>query len=162
MEIHVSQIIFQMINFGVVFGAILFLLYKPIIKMLDDRRNKIEEGQKAAEASIREKEEIDALKKKAKTQAEKDASKLIEKTEDEAKELKTKLSKEARDEMKIWKEKEMKKWDDQMAAMKKEMEKNVADMAIAIAGKVIGADVDKKTHVTLINSSIKELERSLS
>jgi F0F1-type ATP synthase membrane subunit b/b' len=54
MEINFLQILFQAINFGVVFGAITFLLYKPVMKMLDERAKKIAEGQSAAEKSIRE------------------------------------------------------------------------------------------------------------
>ena len=161
MEINGLQILFQVINFGVVFGAISFLLYKPVMKVLDDRAKKIEEGQLAAQTSINEKNEIEALKKKAKTTADKEASKLLEKAEGDAKDLKSKLSKEARDEIKTWKEKEMKKWDLEVAGMKKEMEKQVSEMALAIASKVIGRSLDKKEHQTLISSSLKDLEKAL-
>ncbi len=161
MEINGLQILFQVINFGVVFGAITFLVYKPVIKLLEDRAKKTQEGQLAAAASMKEKEEIDSLKKKAKSQSEKDAAKTFEKAESDAKELKGKLGKEARDEVKLWKEKEMKKWDIEKEGMKKEMEKQVSELAVAIASKVIGKSVDKKSHASLISSSMKELEKAL-
>lgn len=161
MEINGLQILFQVINFGVVFGAISFLLYKPVMKVLDERAKKIEEGQLAAQTSINEKNEIEVLKKKAKTTADKEASKLFERAELDAKELKSKLSKDARDEVKTWKEKEMKKWDLEVAGMKKEMEKQVSEMALAIASKVIGKSLDKKEHQSLISSSLKDLEKAL-
>lgn len=161
MEINGLQILFQIINFGVVFGAISYLLYKPVMKVLDERAKKIEEGQLAAEMSIREKNEIDVLKKKSKTTADKEASKLLEKAELDAKELKSKLSKEARDEVKGWKEKEMKKWEAEAAGMRKEMEKQVSELAIAVASKVLGKSIDKKEHASLIISSLKDLEKAL-
>lgn len=161
MEINGLQILFQIINFGVVFGAISFLLYKPVMKMLDERAKKIEEGRLAAEKSIKEKDEIENLKKKAKSQGERDAAKVFEKAEADAKELKSKLSKEAKEEIKDWKEKEMKKWEQEKLAMKKEMEKSVGDLAIAIASKVLGAQVGKKEHNSLISDSLKDLEKAL-
>ncbi len=161
MEINFLQILFQAINFGVVFGAITILLYKPIMKMLDERAKKTEEARLAAEKTIKEKDEIEALKKKSKTQSERDAAKAFEKAEGEAKEMKTKLSKDAKDEIKDWKEREMKKWEQEKVSMKKDMEKSTMEMAIAIASKVLGKQVDKKEHATLIASSIKELEKAL-
>lgn len=161
MEINGLQILFQIINFGVVFGAISVLLYKPVMKILDERAAKVHAGQVAAEQSIKEKEEIDALKRKSKSQGEREAAKLFEKAEGDAKDMKAKLSKEAREEVKTWKEKEMKKWEAERSSMQSDMEKHVADMAVAIASKVIGQAVDKKTHASLISASIKDLEKAL-
>jgi F-type H+-transporting ATPase subunit b len=101
------------------------------------------------------------MKKKAKTSSDKEAAKAFEKAEVEAKELKAKLSREAKDEIKEWKDKEMKKWEQEKSAMKKDMEKSTVEMAIAIASKVIGKEVDKKDHAALVSSSLKELEKAL-
>lgn len=161
MEIHGLQILFQIINFGVVFGAILFLLYKPIMKLLDERRQKVEAGERAAAESLKEKEEIEALKKKAKLAADREGAKVIEKAEEQAKELKATLTKQAKDEVKALKDKEMAKWEDEKKAMREQMEKQVSELAIAVAAKVLGAEVDKKAHAKLIDTSIKELEKSL-
>lgn len=161
MEINFLQILFQAINFGVVFGAITILLYKPIMKMLDERAKKIDDARLAAEKSLKEKDEIEVLKKKAKTSSEREAAKAFEKAEAEAKDMKAKLNKEAKDEIKDWKEREMKKWEQEKTAMKKDLEKSTVEMALAIAGKVIGKQVDKKEHASLISASLKELDQAL-
>ncbi len=44
-------LIIQAVNFGVLLGALTYLLYKPVLKILDERRSKIEEGVRAAEAA---------------------------------------------------------------------------------------------------------------
>ena len=64
MDIQLPQILFQAINFSVVMGALTFLLYKPVLKMFDERSQKISEGLKAAEAALKEKEELDQTRKK--------------------------------------------------------------------------------------------------
>lgn len=160
MEINILQILFQIINFGVVFGAITILLYRPIMKMLDERAKKIDDARLAAETSLKEKDEIEALKKKTKSTGEREVAKTLEKAEAEAKELKTKLMREAKDEIKTWREKEMKKWEQEKAGIAKEMEKSVPELSVAIAAKVLGAHIDKKDHMALINSSLKELEKA--
>lgn len=50
MEINISDLIFAAINFLIMIGVLTFLLYKPVIKILDDRRKKIEAEN--SEASI--------------------------------------------------------------------------------------------------------------
>ena len=64
MDIQITQILFQAINFSVVLGALTFLLYKPVLKMFDERSQKIAEGQKAAEAAIQDKEKLEEARKK--------------------------------------------------------------------------------------------------
>ena len=86
------------------------LLYKPILKMLDDRAKKVEEADKAAQETLREKEEMDALKKKSKVQADRDAAKLLEKAREQAAELKNELAKKAKDELHQEHEKALSVW----------------------------------------------------
>lgn len=163
MEINGLQILFQVINFGVIFAVLVKFLYKPILKVLDDRRAKVEEGQHAAESSIREKGEIENLKKKARSQSEKEASKFLEEARDEAKLLKVKLSKEVKEEMKQVRENEMEKWQSELAGMKAELEKQVGKTAIAVAEKILGEELkDKKTQAKLVADAVKDLEKALA
>lgn len=161
MNINLYQILFQLINFGVVFGALTYFLYKPLLKVIDDRRAKTEEAEKIAEATIREKEEIEALKKKAKSQAEKDAVKFLEEAREEAKALKTKLSKEVKEEVVGMRAKEVAKIESEGKAQLAKMEEEVARLSVAIAAKIMGTEVDEKTHKALISSSIKELAKAV-
>ena len=64
----------QLINFGVLFVGLSYLLYKPIMKVLDDRKEKIEIGVHAAEEAMvkasRADEEASTVVKGAETEAE--------------------------------------------------------------------------------------------
>ena len=44
-------LLIQAVNFGLLLSALTYFLYKPLLKMLDDRRDKIAEGVRAAEAA---------------------------------------------------------------------------------------------------------------
>jgi F-type H+-transporting ATPase subunit b len=161
MEINIAQIIFQIINFGVVFAALTYFLTKPITKMLDERSKKTEDAQKAAEETLREREQVDVMKKKAKSQAEKDADTLLEVAKGDVKELKAKLIREAKEEVATLKTKEMAKWESEKKGQMEAMEKEVSKLSIAIAAKILGAQVDEKTHKALISSSIKDLSKAI-
>lgn len=161
MEINVLQIIFQLINFGVVFGALTYFLTKPVTKMLDDRRAKTDEAMKAAEESLREREQVETMKKKAKVQADKDAQSTIDAAKVEAKELKNKLTKEAKEEVSAQRVKDMAKIEAEIKGKQEETEKEVVKLSVAIASKVIGKEVDEKTHKSLISASIKDLAKAI-
>ena len=87
MEIHFDQILLQLINFGIVLFVLVKFLYKPVLKILDQRSEKIDAGLAAAEKNLEEQAKVEELKKKQLTQAEKQASKIIEEAKLEAQHL---------------------------------------------------------------------------
>lgn len=164
MEINVLQIVFQMINFGVVFGAVTFLLYKPVIKIIDERREKAEEAEKAATQALHSKEEAENIKKKAKTQAEKEASATIEKAQEEAKKLKASMTKDVKEEVKVLREKELAKLKEEVTGKNAQVRNQVGELSVAIAEKVLGQKVaaDAKLQSKLVDEQMKSLESALA
>jgi F-type H+-transporting ATPase subunit b len=49
--IDARLIIIQVVNFGLLMAALTYLLYKPVLKMLAERQEKIAQGMKDAEAA---------------------------------------------------------------------------------------------------------------
>ena len=49
--INWQLLIIQAVNFGVLLTALTYFLYRPLMKVIDDRRTKIAEGVRAAEAA---------------------------------------------------------------------------------------------------------------
>ena len=161
MDIKLDQILFQVLNFGVVFGAIVFLVYKPVIKVLDERSKKIHDADRAAEESLKEKDAIDELKKKEKVRAEKESAKMMEKAREQATELKKELTEKARAEIKLDKEKAMKSWELEKKGEHAAMRKEFVDAVYAVTEKVVGKAVDKKAHAGLIDKGLKELAQAM-
>lgn len=157
MEIRFLQILFQIINFGVVFGALTVILYKPILKLLDARAEKIAQAAKAAEETISEREKVEEMKKKSKLQSDREAVKLLEKAREQAAELKKDLIKKAKEEVKTEKEKAMSAWKQEKQTMVREMERQFGAAVYAVSEKLLGQAVDKKTHAKLIDQGMKEL-----
>jgi F-type H+-transporting ATPase subunit b len=148
MDIQLSQVLFQMINFGVVFAALTYFLYKPVTKMLDERATRAAEAEKIAANAAKEREEIEELKTKVKSQADKEAVKTLDKVKEQAASLKKELTSQARDEAKAEKQSAL-----------HSMEKEFSQAVFAVAEKVVGKSLDKKAHADLIDKSLKEIAK---
>lgn len=161
MEIQIAQILFQAINFFVVFGALTFLLIKPITKILDQRAQRIADAQKAAGETLLEKEQIEAYKAKVKKATDQKASELLEEAKIRAKDKEKELIAEARVQAKAEIEKLVGDWQKnqkkQTAQIKAEFEKRV----LATAEKVIGKSLDSKKHAALIDSELEALLKAI-
>jgi len=89
-------LISQAVNFFLLLVVLRFFVYKPVLKLMNDRRIRIEEGvTKAAEAD-RRLLEAETLKKEKIKEGETQAIGILRKTEGEAKELEARMLAEAK------------------------------------------------------------------
>lgn len=65
------------VNFGLLLAGLTYFLYKPILRMLEERRTKIAAGVAAAEAAERELANIEQSKAKTLTKAGKEADQIV-------------------------------------------------------------------------------------
>lgn len=147
MEINIYQVLFQIFNFGVVMYLLNKVLYKPVLKMLDERAKKINEGMALADKNIKAAEESEKSKKAEIAKARKEASVILATAEKEAKAKADKIISEAKAKAKA-----------EAAAMMdsaaKEIESNKAK-----ADKAIAALATKQAQLALGGSlSAKEIE----
>lgn len=86
----------QAVNFTLLFIVLRVFVYKPLLKLLHDRRARIEEGLVKADEADRRLHEVEEIGKGKIKEAEGKAVAMIKKTEEEAKALEAKLLAEAR------------------------------------------------------------------
>lgn len=157
MDIQISQIIFQIINFSVVVGALTFLLYKPVLKIFDERAKRIQEGQKAAEKAIASQEKLEEMKAKAEAEIKKERAEVLEKAQTEAKSRKQTLLAEAKKEAQAEVDKLKAQWQDEKAQMIKSAKADMADAVVQTAKVVIGKSLDTKDQKKLIDTELDNL-----
>lgn len=97
MEINFLQVLFQVVNFGVILFVLNKFLYKPIQKVLDERAAKINDGLKAAEKNLKAQAEVEVSQKKELAKARREAGKIITDAQLEAKEQADQIVKQAKD-----------------------------------------------------------------
>lgn len=159
MDIQLPQILFQIINFGVVMGAITFLMYKPIQKVLDERASKIAEGQAAAEAVLTEKRNLDIAKLKIEREAEKKAAMVVEDAAKKATATKREMIEKARVETQAEIEKMKVQWQAEKQQLVLEMRQEMIETVMAVSAKILGAKLDAKTDAKLIATELDKLTK---
>lgn len=155
--IDVRLIVVQIINFGILFFVLTKFLYRPILKILDERKRRIAESltheQKIAEERVKlDKEKENELKKakekgreiieEAKTEAEKQKNTLLKKAESEAE----RLLGRAKEQLILEKEK-----------LREEIKKELTDLSLVMAEKILEEKLSRQEKAELILEPLKML-----
>ena len=148
----------QLVNFFILLILLYIFAYRPILKKFDERSQKIKESMdltesiksQAANAETEARKRIDAASREgqeAVAKAIRSAEEIKQQAKDSAKPEADALINKAR--MEIQRER-----DEAIGQLRKE----VADLTITAAEKVIGQKLDKAAHLQLIESVLNEAE----
>lgn len=161
MDIQLAQIIFQIINFGLVLFVLTRFIYKPVIKLLNDRKEKLIKAAETSREVLQEKENLEKNKAEILLKANQKAKKIEDEAKSVAKQEAQALVVTSKAEIKS---KEL-KFAKELAELKKEklksMEKELKQVAILMAEKVLRESIDAKKHQKLIDQQIDEIIESL-
>lgn len=161
MDIQVSQIIFQLINFTVVVGGVSYLLHKPILKILEERASRIEAAQKAARETLLERERISGEEAKVLGKAREEAAAIVAKSRQTAKEIEAEATKVGADKAKQAVAKAKEEWQQEKAAQLASMKAMFVDAVVASAAKVISSHLDAKKHQQVIDQELDSLLKKI-
>jgi F-type H+-transporting ATPase subunit b len=161
MDIQLPQIIFQLINFSVVVGALSYLLYKPVQKIFEERASRIEAGLKAAEENLAQQNKIKDYQSKVKKEAEKQATDILDEARQKAEQRRKQILAEAKQEADAVLQKQMKEWETEKKQLLVSMRQELVDSVIAVSQKVIGKSLDKKEQTALIDQEIDSIVKAL-
>ncbi|NCN83063.1 MAG: hypothetical protein GW947_03790 [Candidatus Pacebacteria bacterium] len=155
MNIQLAQLVYQTINFLIVFGALSYLLYKPILKIFAERSKRIEEGQKAAQKALQEQENVEAMKQSSKTKIEREREKVLKEATSAAKEQSAQIIATAKTQAETEISHLKEQWKDQQRKDKAEMESQLVELVIATTTKVLGSQLTSKDHRALIKKELQ-------
>ncbi|MDZ4764170.1 MAG: F0F1 ATP synthase subunit B [Chloroflexota bacterium] len=149
--INTGFLIAQIVNFLALFGLLTFVIWRPLVNMLDSRAAKIQKGLEdaAAAANARRNAEVEA--EKIRNEARADVQRMIEEARQRADEVGKNVEAEARTEA------EKIRADSRGAATVErdrqlgELRSQVAAIAIAAAQRLIGENLDQQRQQVLIN-----------
>lgn len=146
----------QLVNFLILVLVLYKFLYKPLLKMLEGRKEKIEKGLRDAEQLGVELERTKELQAAEIQKAKQEARGIIEEAgkRAEAAGAETKLKTKAEVEKLITVAKNQ--MIEEKAKMMVEIKKETAELVIAVAEKVVGKIIDAKIQNKLIEDTLKE------
>lgn len=130
-------IIIQLINFGILMVALGYFLYKPMLRILDERAEKIAQGLKDAEAAAAAKAEATTEKQTILTSAHQEAGEVAKRAKAAADATAAEIVSGAQDKAAaVLSDAEAKREQIKAAALK-ESEKEIASLAVLAAEKVL-------------------------
>lgn len=160
MEIHLKDIIFQIINFGILLFVLTKFLYKPILKVLDERASKIKEGLEAAEKNVKLQSEGEGEKKQIVSTAKKEADVIVKEAKKEAEGIIADAKSKAKKEAKAIADKEKAAGLAQLDQQRQDLEKNLSALVLKATEQVLKDTIDVKLQKALIDKQIKSLSKT--
>lgn len=161
MKIDFQDILFQIVNFSVVLGALTFLLYKPVLKIFAERSKRIEEGQKAAQKAIEQQAKIDEIKQKTEADAKRKAAAVLKEATAEAAERKAELMAQAKKDAQAEIAQLKEAWASEKEQQINALNKQVVTAVLAATEKVVGTSLTTKDHQKLIDAELKTVLKAL-
>lgn len=154
-HIDLKLIIAQLVNFGIVLFVLKKFAYGPVLKMMQERTDKIEKGMADAESAGKKILEIAEKEKEVLIQARKEAQEIVTKAEEIAKKNKEEIIIEAKNQSEKILSDSAKKIEQEKNQMMQEVKGQIAELVIAATGKVIGEKIDSEKDADLIAEAIQ-------
>ncbi len=147
----------QIINFAILFVVLTKFLYKPILKMLADRKNRITEDlEKSKNLEIRI-HEAESAQEEILASARHEGEKIIKQSEKNANEIKNAVIKEASSESeKIIRDAKKQIEDDRQKTIG-ELKKEIGSLVSLSVEKALGDVADKNIQNKLVEQAVKKL-----
>lgn len=159
MSIHWYQLLFQIINFGILILVLKKFLYQPIINIINQRNRKIEDSLKAAEATFKEKAKIEALKKQAVQEAEKAAVAIVEAARKESASTAKQILETARIEAEDQVNKKLKLLSEKLSEQETQITARITHLVIQATRQVLKGSLTPSQQKAVIDSEIKKLTK---
>jgi F-type H+-transporting ATPase subunit b len=154
-HLDLKLIIAQVINFTIVLLVLYWFAFKPLVKIMAERSNKIakslDEAKLIGEKLAQTKEEFNKTMAEARQQA----NLLLEKAGQQADGKKAEMVARAKEEIGQIINQEKQKMQAEKLLTLKEIKREVADIVILTVEKILGKKMDKKEDLELIKKIIK-------
>lgn len=154
--INLPQLIAQMANFFVLLVVLRLTLYKPILKMLDERKQKIAEGLNAAEIARAEASQAQANIQSQLDEARREGQEIV----GNAQQIATRIQSESREQSARDREAALERARTEIQMERDraigELREQFADITVSAASRVIGQSLDRQAHQRIIDETLAE------
>jgi F-type H+-transporting ATPase subunit b len=153
----IYEVVVSLVSFLVLFGVLAKFAFPPITKMLDKRSDTIRESLEASEATRIEAERLLEEYKTQMTEARQEAAKVIDQGRKIAETMKNEIMAKATEDAQALLVKAREGIDAEKKAAIAELQGSVADLSVAVAGKLLGETLSAADHAKLIERYVSEV-----
>jgi F-type H+-transporting ATPase subunit b len=154
--INLPLLVVFIINFIVLFILLRLFLFKPVVKMLDERAKRTKEGMELAEATKKEYEQARVEVQKQIEKGRQEAQAIIAQTMQVGERLKEESRQEATKQAQVIVDRTRAELEAERDKIVENLRKEFVDISISAAEKVIKETLDKEKHRKLIEETLQE------
>lgn len=155
--LNLKIFIAQLLNFAVVLLVLWKWAYKPIVKILEERQEKIERGVKQAQEVEQRVQDLERERGEVIAQAKSEAAKVLDDVRTLAEDRKKELLAKAKEEVKSVVVQGKAQLEAQKIQMIVEAREDIAALAVEAARKILADGVDEKEATRLASEVIDEM-----
>lgn len=148
----------QIVNFAILLYLLKRFLYKPILKVLEERRQKVETSMKQAEEIQERFDETTKKQEEILDKSRSDASKIIENAKEEAKTLAKTIQKEAKDATEATIKRAQEALELEKQKMISDAKNQIVGVVAAATEKVVAKTLKPQDKEQLVKEAIKEIQ----
>jgi len=154
--INLPSLLAQLVNFGILLGILYLVAYKPIMKMLDERSNRIKESMEQTEVIKDKAEKAEEEIAKQLKEAGRQSQAVIDRGVRTGEEMRQKAQEEAKKEAEALLARARNEIRRERDGVIDDLRREFADLTILAAGKVIDRTLDREAHRQLIEKVLEE------
>jgi F-type H+-transporting ATPase subunit b len=149
-QVNLFWVIVSALNFIVFFALIWSFAFKPVSKMLEDRRARIEQGLKDAEQARIDRENAEAERVATLTEARREANDILARSQKIAQETRDADIAATREEIERLRTRALAEIEAEKTRAISDVRSEVADLALLAASKVVGETMSDKRQRRLV------------
>ncbi|MFH2062614.1 MAG: F0F1 ATP synthase subunit B [bacterium] len=149
----------QLVNFGLVLLVVWRFIYRPLMKVMDERSGRIERGLKDAEESKALREQAGEERRKTLAEARVQSKEILEAADADAKRRMEESTAKIRAEVERVVNDGKRRLRDEQETLLAEAKAEIVDLVIAVTEKVLGEKVSSQKDLELVRSAIESAEK---
>jgi F-type H+-transporting ATPase subunit b len=151
-----TALLFQVVNFLLLLYLLNRFLFKRVFALLDERQQRISKGLEDAEAAARDREAARAEREAALADARKEAAELLANAQKIAEDSRREITETARAEADKLTERAREEIAGERDRAIADLQKHVAELALAAASKLVKSEMDGATQRRLVDEFLAE------
>jgi F-type H+-transporting ATPase subunit b len=153
-----GTLIAQLLIFLVMLGVLYRFAWGPLLRILNERRERIQQGVEATERAKRELEEAERERQVKLEEARREAQAILDRIAKQGEDLRKELEAKAREQAEALIARARAEIRQEREKAVQDLRSQAADLAVMAAGRIIGESLDAKKHRELIERTIEEAE----
>lgn len=153
------QLLMQIINFGILVFLLNKFLYAPIVRMLDERKRKIEEGLASTKSMEIEAQKTEKNRQEIIEKARIEGKHVIEEAKKAAKRVEEELVKKAKQEAAAVVAKGHEDIEAESKRLKEQLQKESVELAALMTERILSHVLSEKEHHEIIEKRMKDISK---